>query len=243
MKKQYGNLIRSLASDTPADLTTEIAKFYKKTLPLFADEAIYIYSFKENRMIYADGWEGLLGYKDDEISLKIIIESTTKEYLDFSMEINDKAFQYLSTKTENLEEYSFTLELKKLHKNGSHVPLISKAAVFKSENGKILEVISRVTINHSLQLGKVMRYKSFGPNPHEFEELLSKTLFKFFFITCKEQEALRLVSLGMTFKEIANQLDISQSAVEKRIQSLYQRFEVKSLSHLISFAHQNDMLV
>ncbi len=113
MREEYGKLTRSLATDIPADLSTEIAKFYKKTLPRFADEAIYIYSFEENRMIYADGWEDVLGYKDDEISLKIIVESTTEEYLDFSMEINDKSLQYLSTKTKNLEDYSFTIELKK----------------------------------------------------------------------------------------------------------------------------------
>ncbi len=243
MKEEYGKLTRSLATSTPADLDTDIAKFYKNNLPRFPEEAIYIYSFKEQKMIYADGWDEVLGYKDSEISLKTIVESTTGDFLDFSMEINDKALQYLSTKKDKLEDYSFTIEIKKLHKNGTPIPLISQVGVYKSDEGKIIEIISRVFINRTLEFGKVMKYQIYGPEIHDFEELLSKALFDFCFISNKEQEALKLVASGLTFKEIAQELKISQSAVEKRIQPLYQRFNVKSISHLISFAHQNHILI
>ncbi len=122
------------------------------------------------------------------------------------------------------------------------VPLISQVGIYKSENGKIKEIISRVSINRTLKFGKIMKYKTFGPELQDFEELLSKALFQFSFISEKEEEALKLVASGLTFKEIAIKLGISQSAVEKRVQSLYQRFSVKSLSYLISFAHQNHIL-
>ena len=44
------------------------------------------------------------------------------------------------------------------------------------------------------------------------------------------------------FKEIAERLNVSQSAIEKRIIPLYKRFNVKSLPHLISFAYDNNIL-
>jgi transposase len=50
-----------MITDIPADLESKQAKYYRQTLQKFPEEAVYVYSFKENRMIYADGWEEVLG--------------------------------------------------------------------------------------------------------------------------------------------------------------------------------------
>jgi hypothetical protein len=127
-----GDYSKSFITAIPADLTTERAKHFKKTIPRFPDEAVYIYSFMENRMIYTDGWEEILGYKNEEINMLTIVSITTPEYAPFSYELNDKALMFIQSKTERLEEYSFTIELKKLHKNGTAIPLISKVGVESS---------------------------------------------------------------------------------------------------------------
>ncbi|MDE3214048.1 MAG: helix-turn-helix transcriptional regulator, partial [Bacteroidota bacterium] len=54
--------------------------------------------------------------------------------------------------------------------------------------------------------------------------------------------ALAMVAKGYSFKEIARHFKVSQSAIEKRIFPLYKRFNVKSLTHLISFAYDNHIL-
>ena len=51
-----------------------------------------------------------------------------------------------------------------------------------------------------------------------------------------------MVAKGFSFKEIAGLLNVTQSAIEKRILPLYKRFNVKSLTHLISFAYDNHIL-
>jgi hypothetical protein len=84
----------------PADLNSEEALHFKKTLLSFPEEAVYIYSFKESRMIYADGWESILGYRDDEIDMLKIISITTQEYAPFSYELNDKALIFIQSKRE-----------------------------------------------------------------------------------------------------------------------------------------------
>ena len=237
-----GDYSKSFITAIPADLTSERAKHFKKTIPCFPDEAVYIYSFKENRMIYADGWEEILGYKNDEINMLTIVSITSPEYAPFSNELNDKALMFIQSKTERLEEYSFTIELKKIHKNGTAVPLISKVGVFSSESGRATAIIGRSQINHSIKLGKVMRYAAYGPDKSEFEEELNKQLFNYYAISKKEKEALALISSGYSFKEVANHFNVSSSAIEKRIIPLYKRFDVKSLTHLISFAYDNHIL-
>lgn len=242
MLQGAGDYTKSFITDVPADLKSAAALQYKKTIPRFPEEAIYIYSFKENRMIYADGWEEILGYQDDKISMLTIVSITSPEYAPFSNELNDKALLFIQSKTENLKEYSFTIELKKIHKNGTPVPLISKVGVFSSEDGKVTAIIGRSQINHSLKLGKVMRYAAYGPEKSEFEEELNKELFHHYAISQKEKEALSLIAAGLSFKEVANHYRVSQSAIEKRILPLYKRFNVKGLTHLVSFAYDNHIL-
>lgn len=237
-----GDYTRSFITDIPADLKSERAAYFRKTLPRFPEEAIYIYSFKENRMIYADGWEEILGYKDDEISMLTIVSITSPEYAPFSNELNDKALKFIYGRREELEKYSFTIELKKIHKDGSHIPLISKVGVFSSENGIVTAITGRSQINRSINLGNIMRYAAYGPDKSEFEEELNKQLFNHYAISNKEKEALAMVAQGYSFKEIAKLLHVSQSAIEKRIIPMYKRFNVKSLTHLISFAYDNHIL-
>ena len=239
---KFGEYSRSFITNIPADLSSEEALNFKKTIPIFPEEAVYIYSFARNRMIYANGWEQILGYRSDEITMLTIVSITSPEYAPFSNELNDKALKFIHSRTEDLEQYSFSIELKKIHKNGNHVPLISKVGVFRAVNGNVVEIIGRSQINRSIKLGKVMRYAAYGPEKSEFEEELNKSLFHHIAISEKEKEALALVADGYAFKEIASMLNLSQSAVEKRILPLYKRFDVKSLSHLVSFAFENHIL-
>ncbi|MEO8414006.1 MAG: LuxR C-terminal-related transcriptional regulator [Ginsengibacter sp.] len=237
-----GDYTKLNITEIPADLRSKEALFFRQTFPRFPEEAIYIYSFKESRMIYADGWEEILGYKDDEITMLTIVSITTPEYAPFSNELNDKALKFINSRKDELEKYSFTIELKKIHKDGSHVPLISKVGVFSSESGKVTAIVGRSQINRSITLGNIMRYAAYGPGKSEFEEELNKELFNYYAISEKEKEALTMAAQGYSFKEIASHFEVSQSAIEKRIIPMYKRFNVKSLTHLISFAYDNHIL-
>ncbi|MFZ8310585.1 hypothetical protein ACO1LC_14120, partial [Staphylococcus aureus] len=81
----------------------------------------------------------------------------------FTFDINDKAVRFLATPRENIEDYSFTFETRKIHKNGSLVPMEIKIGVYSGENGLIKEAIGRFQVNRSLRFGKVIRYSAFGP--------------------------------------------------------------------------------
>jgi DNA-binding CsgD family transcriptional regulator len=239
---EFGKFSKSLISAIPANLGSKEALHFKQTIPRFPDEAVYIYSFKENRMIYADGWEEILGYKDDEINMLTIVNISAPKFAPFSNELNDKAIQFILSKTTHLEKYSFSIELKKIHKNGTEVPLVARVAVYGVENGRIISIIGNFRIDRSLNFGNVMRYAAYGPEKNEFEEELNKSLFSHPAISNKEKEALALAAKGLSFKEIADNLRVSISAIEKRVIPMYKRFNVNSLAHLVSFAYDNHIL-
>jgi len=241
-KKNFGDYSRTHISDVPANTESEEALYFKQTIPKFPEEAVYIYSFKLNKMIFASGWEEVLGYRDDEINMLAIVNMSAPDFAPFSHDLNDKALKFIHGKTEDLEKYSFTIELKKIHKEGHEVPILARVGVYSSEDGKITSIIGRFQVNRSLIFGKVMRYAAYGPEKEKFEEELNKALFYHFAISNKEKEALALVAKGYSFKEIAHELSVSHSAIEKRILPLYKRFNLKSLTHLVSFAYDNNIL-
>jgi len=241
-REAFGSYSRAFITDVPADLTSKRALYFKQTIPKFPEEGIYIYSFKENRMIYADGWEEVVGYKDEEINMLGIVNMTAPDFSAFVNELNDKALKFIHNKHTELEKYSFSIELKIVHKDGSEVPVIARVSVYECENGNVCSIMGRFQINRSLTFGKVMRYAAFGPEKNEFEEELNKNLFYKYAISDKEKEALALVARGYSFKEIAYNFNVSPSAIEKRILPMYKRFNVKSLTHLVSFAYDNHIL-
>ncbi|TXD54160.1 MULTISPECIES: response regulator transcription factor [unclassified Polaribacter] len=242
MKEGFGEYTRKRVSDVPIDLKDPSYKEYAKKVPQFIGQAVYIYSFEKNRMLYAFGWEDLLGYKNEEITLLKIVGNTSKRHFNFSNELNDKALQFLAGIKKDLDKYSFTIEVEKIHNDGTIIPLFSRVGIYKSNQGTILEIIGISERIHSRKLGAIMQYAAFGPKLSGFEETLNDQLFNKLGISRKEIEALELAAKGFGFKEIANQLHVSQSAIEKRIMPLYKRFQVKGLTHLISFAYENHIL-
>jgi DNA-binding CsgD family transcriptional regulator len=238
----FGKFSRSMISDIPADLNSQEAQHFRETIPHFPDEAVYIYSFRQGRMIYAHGWEPLFGYRDDEINMLAIVNISTPKFAPFSNELNDKALEFILSKKEDLDRYSFKIEVKKFHKSGAEVPLVSRVGVYGVENGSVVSIIGNLRVDHSLTFGNVMRYAAYGPEKNEFEEELNKTLFCNPAISDKEREALVYAARGLTFREIAAALHVSASAIEKRIIPLYKRFNVSGLTHLVSFAYDNHIL-
>ena len=177
-------------------------------------------------------------------AIQRILDSTAVyNHKDTLMGTNAKTIEFLLSRKTGIKDYSFTVELKKIHKDGSVVPMEAKIGILTvDENGGVDYIIGRFRINRNIHFGIVMRYDVHGPDKEEFEKVINKAVQKFLTISGKEKEALSYVAKGYSFKEIADKLGVSASAIEKRIQPLYKRFNVKNLAHLVSFAYENHIL-
>ncbi|MCG8574202.1 MAG: LuxR C-terminal-related transcriptional regulator [Flavobacteriales bacterium] len=236
-----GSYSRAFITDVPADLNTEIARTFNKIIPKYPEEGVYIYSFMENKMLYAHGWEEVAGISSDELSMLDVVNFTAPQYAPFVEEVNDKALQFLHERNQRLTEYSFTIEIKITHKDGLELPIHARVSVHDvNDDGTLASIMGQFHVNRSLRFGKVMRYRAYGPEKEAFENALDSELFKSLVISPKELEALHLAAKkGYGYKQIAAELNVSQSAIEKRIYPMFERFGVVSLGHLINFAHEN----
>lgn len=207
------------------------------------NEGIYIYDFQKGKILYSNGWKDVIGYRNDEISMKTIIMLTSNEYIAFVREINDKALYFLHQRNTFLTEYHLSFGIKMKHRNGIDVPVSVTLQVYSTTpDGNLSQIIGRFRRDDKLRLGKVRSYTAHGPEKDIFEQSLNNDLLYNFRISNKELEVIRLLSKGKTYKEIAFDLDISMSAVEKRIAPLFKRFNVKNNAHLVGFAYENELL-
>lgn len=241
--KNLGAYSKGFITNVPADLSNEEYLFYKERLFKYPMEGIYIYSFEKGKMLYADGWESVCGVPDNEISMLGIVNMTSPEFGPFVNEVNDKALYFLHQRKDYLKEYSFTIEIKIRHRNGTDVPLVARVGVFDVfPDGHLKSIIGRFQVDYGLRFSKIMRFSAYGPEKDVFENDLNESLFYPYRISDKELEALRLLSLGHAYKEIAEILQISSSAVEKRIRPMFDRFGVKNNTSLVAFGFENNLL-
>ena len=84
MENDFGKYTRERVSDLPFDYNDPAYEQCKEKVLQFTGQAAYIYSFEKKRMLFANGWEELLGYKDKDITLLKIISITSERYFDFS---------------------------------------------------------------------------------------------------------------------------------------------------------------
>lgn len=238
----YGWLLPPYVTDLPADLSSPEAKALQAQLHHFPDEAVYVYHLEKRQLIYVNGFRELLGYADAELTMGRILSLTTPRFASFMHDIQQKAVHFIRAGHAAVEEYCFIIEMKKYHRQGHEVPLLVRLSVHEAAQGIAQSIIGRLQLAPQLRFGQVVRYAVCGPDDNLLEATLSQTLFLQPAISDKEREALALVAGGAAFKEIAHQLGISHSAVEKRILPLYKRFGVRSLPHLISYAYDHGIL-
>lgn len=240
---ERGTYSRGFISNIPADLDSNEAMFIKDTLLKYPNEGVYVYSFKENRMLYADGWPEVVGIPNEELTMLGVVDFTASKFAPFVEEVNDKALMFLHQRNKNLKEYCFIIKIKIKHRDGTEIPVEARVSVHDcNEDGTLKSIMGRFQVNNSLRFGEVMRFETFGPEKEEFEEALDTSLFKQLVVSDKEIQALKLAADGFAFKQIADKLNISLSAVDKRIRPLYKRFGVTGLPHLVSFAYKNYLL-
>jgi DNA-binding CsgD family transcriptional regulator len=213
-----------------------------RNIEVFADEAIYIYSLMDRKILYAKGFGSLLGYDNQEISMRLLVSITTPDFTDFIRKMNNESLAFILQQREHLNEYCCTIESKKYNKQGKEVSLIESVRVHRTQGNRVTEVLGRYKLNPRVPNPRNRYFHASGPG---IETLVEKMLAfepNELNVTYKQLEILQFLAKGMTLKEIAIKLVMSKSNIEKKIYSLCKKINVQNQKELIAFAHKNGLL-
>ena len=227
-----------LSADTyaPGDISAY------RNIEVFADEAVYIYSLVDMKICYADGFESLLGYDDKEISMRLLVSITTPDFTDFIQEMNNQSLAFILGRQEHLNQYCCTIESKKYNKQGEEVSLIESVRVYKTKENRVTEVLGRYKLNPRVPNPRLKYFHASGPGIEELVEKMREFENTELQVNNKQLEILQFLAKGMIVNEIAIRLGMSKSNIEKKIYSLYKKFDVQNQKELIAFAHKNELL-
>jgi DNA-binding CsgD family transcriptional regulator len=213
-----------------------------RNIEVFADEAIYIYSLTDRKILYAKGFSSLLGYDNREISMRLLVSITTPDFADFIREMNNESLAFILGQRERLDEYCCTIESKKYNKQGKEVSLIESVRVHRTQGNRVTEVLGRYKLNPRVPNPRFKYFHASGPGIEELVEKMREFENTELQVNNKQLEILQFLAKGMIVNEIAIRLGMSKSNIEKKIYSLYKKFNVQNQKELIAFAHKNELL-
>jgi DNA-binding CsgD family transcriptional regulator len=227
-----------LSADTyaPGDISAY------RNIEVFADEAVYIYSLVDMKICYADGFESLLGYDDKEISMHLLVSITTPDFTDFIQEMNNQSLAFILGQREHLNQYCCTIESKKYNKRGEEVSLIESVRVYKTTENRVTEVLGRYKLNPRVPNPLNRYFHASGPGIETLVNKMRGFEANELKVNHQQLEILQFLAKGMIINEIAIRLGMSKSNIEKKIYSLYKKFNVQNQKELIAFALKNQLL-
>lgn len=229
-------------SDKPLqpNSTEDVSKYAK--IARFPDEALYVYSFKSECIIYADGWPDLLGYANEEINLRMLISLTTPDYINFIHEMNNESILFIMSKTENLTDYSLVTESKLFNSSGKQTPLIISVSVLTSEHGKPIHILGSYKHNTRMPHPGNKYFRASGSDIETLIETMKVIADRESVLKEREREILKKLANGLSLQETAQELFISKSSVEKTVSKLFRKINAKNTNELISYSLKNNWI-
>lgn len=204
---------------------------------IFEHEAYYLYNFEQDVVVSCGGWQNLIGTPDSEITVPFIMSATAERHRRQSNELNAKAIQYIgSLPVSERMGCCLTMYLNKLHVNGSEVPVRCGVGVVENTADGQSIVLGRFSKLHIDPELNNFRYEIISSDAHQFLHMLNNRLFP----SLNERQVLllKLLQQGFTYKQIAESVHKSRSAIEKQVYHLMHLFEVETIPELISQTSQ-----
>jgi DNA-binding CsgD family transcriptional regulator len=238
--KYTGKYTQAFLSDKKMKANSIEADFFNKKIEVKPNEALYIYSFKGNKMLFTKGFEAVLNKKDNDISIVDLNSMHTPHFEEFMYEFNDRLLLFLYNNNENIETFSSNVIIKI---KGVDTALMLNTKVYKTdENGNLISIIGRNTLDKKLNTTDVIQYSLIGDFKEDFLDTINNDLN---FTRCISLFNIKIISLfeeGKQSNEVSKILNISEEKINTNIEKLLKRFELLNLNELIEFSKSNCLI-
>lgn len=205
-------------------------------LPLSHNECIFVSDFSKNELVFIKGFQNLLGYRDEDISLEFIRSLYHPMEAGRIKRIIRAAVLYSLDHPEDTlgNELSITFRIKK--KEGGYIKILDNSSIIEvDKNNKILYVLSRYTdisfMDHTDNIN--WNLKANNLNKEAFKKLIYRNEQKYF--TKRETEIIQEIANGRSSKEMADKYHISRHTVATHRKQIYYKSNCHNPMELIIF--------
>ncbi len=207
------------------------------------NECAYVIGFRENKLLFKKGFQDLLGYDEKEVTIDLIRQLHHPNDHEITNRIYKAAILHGLKNPEDSKNNTLFISFRIRKKNGSYIKILSKSTVFETdETGRfisslvIFKDISFIdktdNVNWEFKTKKFM--KGF------FKQQVYKAYQNFF--TQREIEIITKINKGLTNKEIAHKLNISEHTVATHRKNILRKSNCHCSEELIHFCKGKGIL-
>lgn len=231
--------ITAFVTDLKPELSSEEAALLKTQIVVPPDEAAFVYCFERRKIIFATGFEALLGYPDEEMTLLHYMALTTPRYAGFMHELARESLDYvLNPHPKPKDACCLSIELYKYHQDGTEVPCSSSFELLECYGSTVKKTVARLRHLPDMVRGNVIRYTTYSKCVNELEQRLRYANLGQPFISYREMAQLQSISDRM---QPFTKVSMNEEETEL-VQVLCRRFGALEVKQLLAYAKQNQLI-
>ncbi|MEN8957295.1 MAG: hypothetical protein ABF242_00940 [Flavobacteriales bacterium] len=232
--KYTGKYTKAFLSDKKAKSQSIEYEYFNRTIDVKENEMVYIFSFNGNKLLFAKGYENILGISDSELDILHLNSLFTSYYERFVFEFHDRLLLFLYNNNNNIEDFSSNVitELE-----GFDIPVMINVKIHRTDdNGNLISIIGRNVADQNLKTSDVIQYSVHIGSDSQFISEINNDLDFKRCISLYNILVIEKMDKGIELEVIAEELNITTEKLQENLDKILTRFELKDYKELTQFA-------
>lgn len=234
-------MLRAIHNAAPGSGKSQAAQLGRLigTLPPFPGHYLYIYNYREGRILHHQGLAEVLGYPDGEVSLGTLYHAFHPEDAPALSMLAEQVIGAMSRLRNPRDPFSmaWTVDYRIRRKDGTYIKVLRQTMVFEMDRGTG-DVISTISLCKDISAehtSNVVGWRIHGPDEAtisigKLTVILPKLQYR---PSRREMEVVRELAKGKSSKEIAATLNISVLTVATHRRNLLERTGTHNTPELV----------
>jgi DNA-binding NarL/FixJ family response regulator len=207
------------------------------------NECFFIWDLRLGEILYANGLETLLGFKDDEIKLQGYADLFHPDEKEYVLRVGQASIYYSIKNPESNNELFLYVSHRIRKKHGDYIKILAQSTPYSiDDKGLISSFLVRLNDISFTDSSEVVQYKFSANDLDEqlFHNLVFETNKSPF--TKREFDIIKKIRKGYTNRQIAKNLQISIHTVSSHRKNIMKKSDCHSAEELLLFCKKNGIL-
>lgn len=239
LSETFENIQNIYSRDNLQDLKSELSNCF-----LMPNQMIYAIAYNPFKVFFCKNVKNILGMEDEMLIATEMITRICSEDVNFITDVIRDAFKWMLLNPDEALDIIFLLEYRIQHTNGHFITVQRSSRVLDSDiinqQFATLSVLSDISQLHrdNFKAKAAMYNTNTDEQYFSFTNMVSSQTK----ISARENEVLKLLSFGLSSKEIAKKLFISKHTVDGHRRKLLEKTKLSNTTQLVSYAIQNHLI-
>ncbi len=206
-------------------------------------ECFYIFDIKQNKVIYHNGFQNLLGFYEEDISLEFILEKYHPEDIETVNRIAKATILHCLSTPFQCKDSTLQITFRIINNEGSYKKVLSQSTAFQINiRGIMTHILVKLVDISFLEISFCVNWYFHAKDldVDAFRNQIYNAYNDFF--TIREKEIIVEIEKGLTSKLIAEKLNISEHTIATHRKNILKKAGRHNTKDLILFCKRKGVL-